>query len=227
MSLSSFASQAYQEHNQARLKHLAQIVKDVPIELRGKRVLEVGSGPGDHTGFFLERGCTVVSVDSRAECCKAVRARHGNEAHVVDMNNPDLARFGTFDVVYCYGLLYHLENPRQAIVEMDKVCTSTLLLETCVAHAPTLDALNITAEANDATQSSTGRGCRPDRRWLFSELCEHFAHVYQTRSQPRHREFPTDWTLPPTGLLSRVVYIASRMSLDERHLSPEVLDRHT
>lgn len=223
MSLSSFASQLYQDHNRARLEHLATL--DLPLTNRS--VLEVGSGPGDHTGFFLERGCTVVSTDSRQECCDALTARYPSvQAHTVDMNCPDLSRFGTFEVVYCYGLLYHLENPTNALSEMSKVCSELLLLETCVSHYPSADKLNIVPETADFTQSSTGKGCRPDRRWLFDRLKTHFEYVYQSRSQPRHREFPLDWTQPPTGLVSRAVFVASRKPLEETRLSPSMLERH-
>ena len=61
--LAYFSSEHYETHNRARLRHLASL----GLELSG-RVLEVGSGPGDHTAFYLERGCSVVSIDARREC---------------------------------------------------------------------------------------------------------------------------------------------------------------
>ena len=48
---------------------------------------------------------------------------------------------GTFDVVYCYGLLYHLENPAAALSAMAARCRDLLLLETCVSFGGH-DALN-------------------------------------------------------------------------------------
>ena len=35
------------------------------LPLAGRKVLEAGCGPGDHTGFYLERGCSVDAVDAR------------------------------------------------------------------------------------------------------------------------------------------------------------------
>src|ERR1700733_6970757 len=84
-----FYSEHYQTHNRARLSHLASL----GLPLAGRQVLEVGCGPGDHTGFYLERGCAVFSVDARQECIEAVQARYPQvDTAQVDLNRPDALR---------------------------------------------------------------------------------------------------------------------------------------
>src|SRR5579862_7365703 len=111
-----FYSPHYQAHNRARLNHLASL----GLPLHNRKVLEVGSGPGDHTGFYLQRGCSVCSVDVRQECLAALHARFpGVETAQVDLNTPRaLQNLGRFELVHCYGLLYHLERPDIGIAEM-------------------------------------------------------------------------------------------------------------
>jgi SAM-dependent methyltransferase len=222
MSLSSFASSWYQEHNRARLTHLASL----GLALDGKRVLEVGSGPGDHTGFYIERGCTITAVDARRECLDALKARFPTVAvRQADMNEPHL--FLSTDVVHCYGLLYHLQHPEVAIRSMASACRELLLLETCVSLGDSLK-INPIFENDDFTQASSRIGCRPTRRWVFEELKKHFLFVYQTVTQPNHPEFPLNWhwaAITPGHGLIRVVLVASRSVLDSSLLSPVLLDR--
>jgi SAM-dependent methyltransferase len=222
MSLNDFAAKAYQVHNAARLGHLASL----GLPLDGKRVLEVGAGPGDHTGFYLERGCTVTSTDARQECVDELQARHpGVEAHVVDMNRMPMkpSERRAFDVVHCYGLLYHLEDPGTALRALAFACKGILLLETCVSVGDGLHINLVDEAAYDATQSATGHGCRPTREWVFHELQQHFEHVYQTITQPNHPEFPLDWTARSKTALSRAVFVGSREPLDESVFSASLL----
>lgn len=224
MSLDNFAHPAYQDHNRARLGHLASL----GLQLSNRRVLEVGSGPGDHTGFYIDRGCWVTAIDARPICLDALRARHPKvETYVMDMNRPDLS-WGLFDVVHCYGLLYHLAEPSAAIQAMARSCGGILALETCVSIGNELATNPIAEGAHDPTQSSTGWGCRPTRAWVFSELQKCFPFVYQTRTQPNHPEFPLDWrAISPGHGLIRSVFVASRRPIDLPTLSPEVLDVQT
>lgn len=217
-----FSSAPYQVHNMARLRHLASL--NLPI---AGRVLEVGSGPGDHTGFYLERGCTMVSTDSREECLQELKARYPQvEVRVVDMNQPEvLDTLGVFDIIHCYGLLYHLEAPEPAIAAMSRVCSNLLLLETCVSPEAGRSVEPAIESLGDYTQAMSGRACRPTRAWVFDTLKKHFPFVYQTRTQPNHPEFPRDWrAIPEDHRLVRIVLVASRRPLDLPALSPVLLD---
>ena len=209
-----FHSEAYLRSTNSRLAHLASL----GLDLDGKRVFEVGAGIGDHTGFFLERGCTVVTSEPRPENLAILRERHGRHARVqvrcVDLDHPAGPRGEHFEIVHCYGTLYHLSRPAEALAFLAERCTELLLLATCVSPGQE-EALNPVAEnAQALTQAVSGRGCRPTRPWIVRELRRHFEHVYLPATQPDHPEYPLDWSVPPATALTRAVFIASRTRLD-------------
>src|SRR5579862_1254448 len=92
--------------NKARLGHLASL----GLDLSNKKVLEVGAGIGLHTEFFEKRGCTVLCTDARSENIDEMLRRYPHrKTQVVDLDREhNLSGLGTFDIVYCYGTLYHL-----------------------------------------------------------------------------------------------------------------------
>ncbi|HUK93189.1 MAG TPA: class I SAM-dependent methyltransferase, partial [Methanomicrobiales archaeon] len=211
--------------NRARQDHLASL----GLDLVGKSVLEVGSGVGWHTGFFEKLGCRVFSTDARPENVKEHVRRFPHRAKqvaVADLNLPGSHdRFGQFDVVYCYGTLYHLRDPALAIRELSAHCSGTFLLETCVFP---YDNGEINPQKEDAVwknQSYDGTGCRPGRDWILRELKRHYPFVSVTCGQPRHPEFPLHW---PVGKVEhenvRAVFVASRQTIALPTLSTELVD---
>jgi SAM-dependent methyltransferase len=204
----AFRGATYLRHNQRRQEHLATL--GLPLEQRS--VLEVGAGIGDHTGFFLDRGCRVVSTEAREENVAILRKRYPHiEVSLLDVEDVDAAEKRVFDIVYCYGLLYHLSRPSEAIAYLAQRSGVLLLLETCVSYGDN-EAINpVQEQAHNPTQSVTGTGCRPTRPWVYRELRKHFDHVYMPLTQPNHVEFPLDWSKSDnSGRLTRAVFIASR-----------------
>ena len=188
-----FLSYHYLRHNQRRLEHLAGL----GLNIAGSTVLEVGAGIGDHTSFFIDRGCQVVSNDARQENIRILRSRYAVRVLYLDLDDSPETFNEQFDIVYCYGLLYHLKNPTKAIEFMSSCCRKMLLLETCVSFGNE-DFLNPVIEnAANPSQAISGKGCRPTRRWVYNQLKRHFEFVYLPITQPNHEEFPIDWTSPP------------------------------
>ncbi|NER99465.1 MAG: class I SAM-dependent methyltransferase [Symploca sp. SIO1B1] len=215
-----FHSYHYQRHNQRRQEHLASL----GLDLAGVTVLEVGAGIGDHTSFFLDRGCQVVSTEARQENLEILRSRYPNlKVRHLDLDDPDPQFNEVFDIVYCYGLLYHLKQPTEAIEFMSRCCRQMLLLETCVSFGEG-ESINPCGElAASPSQAISGQGCRPTRRWVYNRLREQFDFVYMPITQPNHEEFPVDWFLPPsTKVLTRSIYIASREALDNQLLVEDI-----
>ncbi len=60
---SFFLSKHYQMHNVARLSHL----ESLGLPINGKSVMEFGAGIGDHTFYYLTKGCRMVTTDVRSE----------------------------------------------------------------------------------------------------------------------------------------------------------------
>lgn len=212
-----FTNEHYQRHNRRRQEHLASL----SLPLAGKSVIEVGAGIGDHTEFFLDRGCRVTSTDARANLVELIQKRYSNiDTAIFDANSAAPKTLKAHDIVYAYGVLYHLHNPTQALASMAHLCSDILLLETCVTPGPG-KAINLVAEnRDDATQAAVGDGCRPTRDWVWAELAKHFEHVYSTTTQPWHEEFPLDWddVTADHPTLTRCVFVASRSELSAPNL---------
>jgi len=137
-------------------------------------------------------------------------------AFVADVEDPSShERLGTFDVVFCYGLLYHLGKPAECIAGMAQMCKGLFLLETRVSPHDNGKA-NVGREKAGAEKALHGHCCRPARDWIMGQLKTQFSHVYVTRQQPNHAFFPIKW---PGGKLSRAVFVASHGPLDLLTLS--------
>lgn len=220
-----FLSPAYQQHNIARLQHL----ESLGLDLDRKSVLELGAGVGDHTVFYLHRNCSVLPVDGRPECVRMLKQRLGVEARVMDLDREpeQIQKLGRFDIVHCYGLLYHLSSPQQFLLHVSKV-GGTLLLETCVSIGEGSQMQGVHEAAGVPSQALHGEGCRPTREWVFETLKLDYPFVYATKTQPKHREFPLEWTtLPrsPSGL-TRAVFVASHTPVASAHLLDHLPAKH-
>ena len=206
---SVFLAPEAQAINRARQEHLASL----GLDLEGKSVLEVGAGIGLHTPFFVERGCAVTLTDGRAEnVAEAKRRLPGVRAAVVDVEVDQPIGLGLFDVVYCYGLLYHLANPARALERMAEACRSLLLLETAVSPG-TFDELLLVRDPDALNQAVSGTGCRPTRLWVLNRLRASFGYAYIPRTQPDFVDFPLDWVHTPMQLMHRSIFVASRTPL--------------
>lgn len=205
--------------NHARQAHLASL--GLPLE--GKSVLEVGAGIGLHTQFFLDHSCAVVLTDGNSENVAEIKRRHPKlRSECVDLDgDSDLSFLGTFDIVYCYGLLYHLADPNRALRRMASVCTGMLLLETCVSLGR-FSEVTFLVDYRGNNQATTGIGCRPTRYWIMEKLRDCFGHSYHTVTQPDHPDFPLDWDAPETRLLYRAVFVGSRQPLTSTALTTDV-----
>jgi hypothetical protein len=217
-----FHSNHYLRHNARRLEHLASL----KIPVAGMSVLEVGAGIGDHSHYYIDRGCRVTITEARAENLFYLRKRYPNcRVQFLDMESPSYIDGSPFDIVHCYGLLYHLSKPKQALSFLSQNTNKMLFLETCVSFGEN-EAIYLTGEMQvNPTQSYSGTGCRPTRAWIFKELKSLFRYVYLPTTQPCHEEFPIDWTTPENNTtgLHRAIFIASREQLDNDILTSSLI----
>jgi hypothetical protein len=220
--LENFQTAHYQRHNQRRQEQLATLA----LPISGKTVLEVGAGVGDHTHFFLDRNCKVTSTDGRTELVEIVRKRYPNitvEQWNVELSIPKSIL--PHQIIYCFGLLYHVQNPELFLNNIAPLTTEMLLLETCVSWGESSEINPVEEVIDDPTQSLNGKACRPTRSWIFNKLKSLFPYVYLTKTQPWHEEFPLDWTVGknPHSPFSRSVFVASRQSIANENLSETLL----
>ena len=206
----AFHYEGYLRLNQRRLEHLASL----RLPIGGKTVLEVGAGVGDHTSFFIDRSCIVTATDGRASNIAILQKRYPTvRSFTLDLDHPPAELKEEFDIVYCYGVLYHLEKPAEALGYLASRCRAMLFVETAVSFGEEEELHPLGEPKTDPSQAVSGRGCRPTRSWVFARLLRLFPHVYVPATQPAHAEFPTDWTGRPPTDLSRAVFLASRSPL--------------
>lgn len=209
--------------NRARLEHLAGL----GLDLEGKRVLEVGAGIGLHSSFFDDRGCDVTSTDGApANVVEMQRHFPHRRCAVLDIDRAcDLSTFGAFDLVYCYGTLYHLAFPERALAQLAQVCSGQILLETVVSPGDAAS-LPLVREPPVANQAVGGIGCRPTRSWVMDRLRKCFGHAYTTLEQPDFPDFVDDWRVVEYSGNLRAVFVGSKVELPNPQLTAQLPMRH-
>ncbi|MDQ3378758.1 MAG: methyltransferase domain-containing protein [Actinomycetota bacterium] len=215
----SFDTNAAIELNQARLEHLASL--DLPLD--GRTVLEVGAGVGRLTSYFIDRGCSVIATEARAENVAELRRRLPTvDAREADVEE-SLEHLGRFDIVFCYGVLYHLESPVRALRNMAGVSAATLLIETMVCDSP-LPVLRLEDETMSSNQALRGLAHRPSPSYLATALNRvGFEFVYAATDPPDHPDYRfsrlDNMDTARHGSLLRAVFVASRSPLRRRGLT--------
>jgi len=101
-----------------RFRHVLQIVADLAGKpLSDLRVLDLACLEGAFSIEFALQGATVVAVEGRhtniekARFVKEYLSLRNLEFVEDDMRNVRAERYGSFDAVFCMGILYHLNAP--------------------------------------------------------------------------------------------------------------------
>lgn len=106
-------------------RHLA--VTEMPVcELKGKRVLEIGSGAGAHSAFIAFKGADMFSMDIASERVVATSKKLdliGSGENIALEADAEYLPFPDdhFDIVYSNGVLHHTPRTEQAIGEVYRV----------------------------------------------------------------------------------------------------------
>ena len=97
----------------------------VPDDLRGKRVLDIGTWDGWFAFEMERRGAEVVAIDCWENPLfheMHARLQSRVEYHQLDMFDLTPERIGRFDIVLFMGVLYHLKHP---LLALERVCALT------------------------------------------------------------------------------------------------------
>lgn len=108
----------------------------IPHDLSGKRVLDVGCADGYYSFLAESRGAEVVSIDaSPSQGYSLAHEALGSRATFHHMSLYDVApeTLGTFDVVFCFGVYYHLKHPLLGMERIASVTRDYALVESHVA----------------------------------------------------------------------------------------------
>jgi tRNA (mo5U34)-methyltransferase len=114
----------------------------LPDDMHGMRVLDIGTAEGFFSFEAERRGASeVVGIDSHPDGVRRFnicRDALGSRATAYLCNVYDLSArsFGTFDMVFFFGVLYHLRHPLLALEKILEVCTGTMLMQTATYEVP-------------------------------------------------------------------------------------------
>ena len=203
--------------NIARIKHLDSL----KLDFKDKTVLKTGAGgKGDFTKYLLQFTKYITLNDSRIENINNLLSVNNLnlEYNTWDLNE-DLPRDNIFDIIFCYGTFYHLQNPEKTIQNLSKICKDFIIIETITSGKNDMNVNICTEDVNTLNQSSTGYGCRPGRGYVFNLLKKHFKFVYTLKTQPNHEEFPKIFPSNNTGNI-RCIFIGSHVNIENDILQP-------
>jgi SAM-dependent methyltransferase len=155
-----------------------------------RTALDVGCGVGYFSRYLADSGLEVVALDGRSNNIREAQRRHPNIKFVVhNLEDPKVRDLGPFDLVLCFGLLYHLENPFLAIHNLQALTSKLLLIESMIVPNPWPVTLAVDeGETEDLALNSVA--FVPSEVGLVKMLYQaDFPYVYATSTLPKHEDF--------------------------------------
>jgi len=174
---------------EARRAMLQLPLVDFREKLGIKSVADAGCGIGYFSSFLQSLGFKVVGFDGRAGNIDEARRRHPDIRFDVANVEEPILHMGVFDLVFCVGLLYHLENPLRALRNLAAITDKVLLIESySTPQAETV--LYLREEPHHEDQSLTYLALYPSESSLI-KLCYRigFSSVYRFSPLPDHEDF--------------------------------------
>lgn len=202
------------EARQSLLREVLPVLKQC-VTLQ--TALDAGCGVGYFASFLHGMAFSVTAFDARPGNVEEARRRFPHiEFKVADVQDPAVCQLGMFDLVLCFGLLYHLENPFAAIRNLHALTKKVLLVESmCVANP--LPTLLFRDEGQGEDQSLRFVAFYPSESCLVKMLYRAgFSHVYRFTLLPDHEDFrATLWRRKVRTLLA-----ATKVHIDVPFLAP-------
>jgi FkbM family methyltransferase len=182
--------------NKTRGETIRQLLATVRPVLKLTTALDAGCGLGFFSALLEEAGLAVKGFDGRLENVIEARRRFPRIPFAErDIEDRGIVELGEFDLVLCFGLLYHLENPMRAIRHLRALTGSGLLLESmCVPGSGST--MMLREEPRQEDQSLTDTAVYPTETCLVKMLYRAgFATVYRVSVMPDHDDFrESEWS---------------------------------
>jgi SAM-dependent methyltransferase len=103
------------------------------------RIADLGCLEGGYTVEFARLGLNALGLDVREaniEACRYVQSKvHLPNLEFVRDDVWNIAAHGNFDAMFCCGLFYHLDKPREFLELLSKVTKRLLILQTHFSEA--------------------------------------------------------------------------------------------
>jgi FkbM family methyltransferase len=188
--LTPFDQKEYRQLIEARGETIKRAVKRLKTALRLSNSVDAGCGTGFFSQMLAECGLNVCGFDGRRENVAEARRRFPQiPFEQGDIEERSILELGRFDLVLCFGLLYHLENPLLAIRNLRELTEKCLLLESmCVPEEKT--SMLLREEPGQEDQSLGNVACYPSESSLVKMLYRAgFGMVYRVIPLPDHEDF--------------------------------------
>ena len=111
--------------------------------LDGMRVLDAACNCGGFTVEATKLGCDfVLGIDvvsryiEQAKFVQRALSIQNADFRIMDIERVDEDSVGSFDVTFCFGILYHLENPVLAMKRLSSVTKKVLIVDTRLFQFP-------------------------------------------------------------------------------------------
>ena len=211
-----FDQSNYGALNAARDETVARLLPDLKRRLNLKTALDLGCGLGHYAEILYQHGLDVLAVDGRAENVEEARRRFPHlKFQVADAQNPELAQLGKFDLVFCFGLLYHLENPFRVVRSIAELSSKLTLIEGIVYPSPE-PAMVLMDENTGVDQGLNYMAFYPSEPCLVKMLRRSgLAHCYNPERMPAHPEYHQG----SNGFRRRTVLAAAREPIESSLLT--------
>jgi FkbM family methyltransferase len=212
-----FDQEHYQALNASREKVLRSLIQEQREPLALRSAIDIGCGLGYFSSSLSSLGLNVVGVDARQENVEEARRRHpGIEFHAIDAEQASASRLGQFDLVLCFGLLYHLENPFRVIRNLAGLSTKLVLIEGMVYPSPE-PIMALLDENNLKDQGLHYLAFYPSEACLAKMLFRAgFSNCFLPNPMPDHPFFQPQ----SSSFRIRSMLAASRVPLSSKFLTP-------
>jgi len=188
--LTPFDQKEYRRLIEARGETIKRAVRRLKPALKLSNAVDAGCGVGFFSQTLAECGLNVCGFDGRKENVAEARRRFPQiPFEQGDIEAPSILQLGRFDLVLCFGLLYHLENPLLAIRHLRALTEKCLLLESmCLPYEK--PSMVLRDEPRQDDQSLTDVACCPSEGGLAKMLYRSgFKMVYRVIPLPDHEDF--------------------------------------
>lgn len=176
--------------NKRRKEFLERLLPTLMKEYRLETGLDVGCGVGYFANYLAHLGLSVTAFDARPQNITHAMSRYSGVNFLVhDLEDRSVRDLGTYDVVLCFGLLYHLENPFLAIRNLSALTRKVLIVESIVAstHAPVAWLVD---EGEGEDQGLQYIAFIPSEKSIVKMLYRAgFSQVYRVTALPNHEDF--------------------------------------
>lgn len=185
-----FDQPRYDRLNAARSERVRELLQELQPRLGLRTAIDVGCGAGHFSGMLQSMGFEVTGVDGRRENVEESQRRHpGIVFKQMNAEDPALPQMGKFDLVFCFGLLYHLENPMLAIRNLHAMTKHLLLVEGLI-YPGDEPIMGLVDEGHANDQGVNYFAFYPTEACLLKMFYRAgFAHAMRFRMQPNHPEY--------------------------------------